>query len=145
MGSKQKFTIHALRIISFECRNAHSNPLFYRHEIVKLHDKIIIENCLCISKSINFDLPSIFNNWFTFSSDSHRYKTSCSLKGFLKVNIANTKKYGREALSNSVISSWNDIQKYFSSNKIVRDVPTFQLKSLLKKHFLDTYNTSQQL
>ena len=63
----------ALRIISFECRNAHSNPLFYRHEIVKLHDKVIIENCLFISKSINFDIPSIFNNWFTFSSDSHRY------------------------------------------------------------------------
>ena len=71
-----------LRIISFECRNANSNPLFYRHKIVKLHDKIIIENCLFISNSINFDLPSISNNWFTFSSDSHRYKTSCSLKGF---------------------------------------------------------------
>ena len=25
----------ALRIISFECRNSHSNPLFYRHKIVK--------------------------------------------------------------------------------------------------------------
>ena len=109
----------ALRIISFECRNAQSNPLFYRYEIVKLYDKIIIENCLFISKSINFDLPPIFNNWFTFSSDSHRYKTSCSLKGFLKVNNVNTKKYGREALVNSAISSWNDIQNYFSSNKML--------------------------
>ena len=51
-----------LRIISFECRNADSNPLFYRSEIVKLHDKLIIENCLFISTSINFDLPSVFNN-----------------------------------------------------------------------------------
>ena len=51
-----------LRIISFECRNAHSNPLFYRNEIVKLHDKLIIENCLFISTSINFDLPTVFNN-----------------------------------------------------------------------------------
>ena len=75
----------------------------YRHEIIKLHDKIIIENCLFISESINFHLPSIFNNWFTFSLDTHRYKTSCSLKGFLKVNIANTKKYGREDLINSAI------------------------------------------
>ena len=102
----------ALRIISFECRNAHWNPLFYRHEIVKLDGKIIVENCLFISsKSINLDISSIFNNWFTFSSDSHRYETSCSLKGFFKVNI-NTKKCGREALVNSAISSWNDIQKY---------------------------------
>ena len=56
----------ALKIISFEFRNAHSNPLFYRHEIVKLHEKIIIENYLFISKSVNFDLPSIFNNWLPF-------------------------------------------------------------------------------
>ena len=74
--------------------------------------------------------------------DSHRYETSCSLKGFLKVNNANTKKYGREAFINSAISSWNDIQNYFSSNKMLRDVPTFKLKSLLKKDFLETYNTS---
>ena len=94
-----------LRIISFECRNAHSNLLFYRHKIVKLHDKIIIENCLFISKSINLDLSPIFNNWFTFSSYSHRCKTSCSLKGLLKVNNTNTKKYGRKALINSAISS----------------------------------------
>ena len=117
----------ALRIISFGCRNAYSNPLFYRHEIVKLHDKIIIENCLFIIESINFDVPSIFNNWFTFCSDSYRYETSCSLKEFSKVNNVNTKKYGSEALINSAISSWNDIQKHFSSNKMPRDVPTFKL------------------
>ena len=134
MGSKNKFTKsliliteESLRIISFGCRNAYSNPLFYRHEIVKLHDKIIIENCLFIIESINFDVPSIFNNWFTFSSDWYRYETSCSLKEFSKVNNVNTKKYGSEALINSAISSWNDIQKHFSSNKMPRDVPTFKL------------------
>ena len=46
----------SLHIISFECRGAHSNPLF-RHEIIKLPDKILMENCLFISKSINFNLP----------------------------------------------------------------------------------------
>ena len=74
------------------------------HKIVKLHDKIIIENCLFISKSIKFDLPSIFNHWFSFSSDSHRYETSCCLKKCLNFNIKSTKKYGRKALINSVIS-----------------------------------------
>ena len=81
-------------------------------------------------------------NWFSFFSDSHRYETSCSLKGFLKVNSANAKKYVREALINGAISSWNGIQKCFSSNKMRRDVVTFKLKSLLKKNFLETYNTS---
>ena len=32
----------ALRIISFEYKNAHSNRLFYRHEIVKLHSLLKI-------------------------------------------------------------------------------------------------------
>ena len=131
-----------IRIISFDIRNAHSNPLFYRHEIVKVPDKIIIENCLFIIKSINFNLPSIFNNWFSYSSESHRYETSCFFKGLLKVNNVNTKKYGRKDLINSAISSWNDIQKYFSSNTMLPDIPTFNLKSLLKKNFLETYNTS---
>ena len=57
----------ALHIMSFECRNAHSNPLFFRHEIIKLPDKIKMENCLFIGKSINFNLLPIFNHWFTFS------------------------------------------------------------------------------
>ena len=69
MGSKQKFAKsyilikgESLRIIIFDSRNAHSNPLFHRNELVKLHDKTIIENCLFISKSVKFDLPSILNN-----------------------------------------------------------------------------------
>ena len=39
--------------MSFECKNAHSNVLSLRHEIIKIPDKIIMENCLLISKSIN--------------------------------------------------------------------------------------------
>ena len=75
---KKKF----LRIISFECSSAHSNPLFYKNEISNFHDKIIMENCLFISKYVNFHLLSILNHWFTFSSDSHTNETSCSSKFF---------------------------------------------------------------
>ena len=73
--------------MSFECRNAHSNPLLFRHEITKLPDKIIMENYLFISKPINSNLLPIFNHWFTFSSDSHNYE------------------YGREVMTNNVVSS----------------------------------------
>ena len=90
--------------MSFECRNAHSNPLFFRHEIIKLPDKILMENCLFISKSVNFNLPQIFNHWFIFSSDSHNYETSSYSKGLLKVKIVNTKKCGGEAMINNAIS-----------------------------------------
>ena len=99
--------------MSFECRNTHSNPLFSKHEMIKLPYKIIMENCLFISKSINFNFPSIFNHWFT---DSLNYETSGSSKGLLKVLTVKTKKYGREAMINNAISSWNNIQKIISSH-----------------------------
>ena len=101
---------------------------FFRHEIIKLPDKIIMENCLFISKSINFDLPPIFNHWFTFSSDSHNYETSSSSKGLLKVKTVNTKKYGREAMTNNAVSSWNNIQKIFPSH-VLRVLSYSRLKS----------------
>ena len=76
---------------------------FFRREIINIFDKTINENCLLISKSINFNLPPIFNHWFTFSSDSHNYETSSSSKGLLKVKTVNTKKYGREAMTNNSV------------------------------------------
>ena len=75
-----------------------------------------MENCLFISKSINFNLPPIFNHWFTFSSDSHNYETSSSSKGLLKVKTVNTKKYGREAIINNAILPWNKFQEIVSSH-----------------------------
>ena len=48
----------SLHIMTFECRNAEDlNSSFFRHEIIKLSDKSIVENYLFISKSINFNLP----------------------------------------------------------------------------------------
>ena len=120
---------------------------FFRHEIIKLPDKIIMENCLFISKSINFNLPPIFNHSFTFSSDSHNYETSSSSKGLLKVKIQskykeiNTKKYSREAMTNNAVSSWNNIQKTFSSC-VLRDLSYSKLKSLLVKYFLKSYSNN---
>ena len=127
--------------MSFECKNAHSNPLFFRHEIIKLADKIITENCLFISKSINFNLPPIFNHWFTFSSASHNYENYSSWKSLLKVKTVKTRKYVRKAMMNNAISSWNIIQKIISSH-VLRDLSYSKLKSLLVKYFLKTYSNN---
>ena len=68
-SSTQVFILQkkAVRIISLVCRNAHSNPHLYMHEIIQSSDKIITENCIFSCKSVNFDLPLICNQWFTFS------------------------------------------------------------------------------
>ena len=83
---KRVFTIQkkAIRTIHFEGKFDHTSYLFSESNIIKFPDKISIENCLFMSKSLNNHLPEIFNNWFIFSSDTHRYKTSCFEKGMLK-------------------------------------------------------------
>ena len=70
----------ALRIINFKERNAHYSPLLHFSKIIKVADKVKIENCLFINKYTNNKLPSIFTNWFTFSSMSHNYQTSFASK-----------------------------------------------------------------
>ena len=68
----------ALRIIIFQSRDSHSNPLFRSNHILKLDDKILIENILLASKSFNNLLPSIFKSSFAFCSNVHNYHSVSS-------------------------------------------------------------------
>ena len=63
------FTKKAVRINNFEPRNFHTSPLFKQDFILKFQDKICLENILFVSKSLNNLPPSIFNTWFSLSSD----------------------------------------------------------------------------
>ena len=63
----------ALRISNFQSRVSHSSPLFKSNHILKLEEKILIENILFINKSFNNLLPPIFKSWFNFCSDVHNY------------------------------------------------------------------------
>ena len=85
MGAKPEFqfknyyfTEKALRIINNHPRNSHSGPLFKKSNILEFEDKILINNIIFISKSINNVLPRIFKNWFIFCSERFTTKTkSC--------------------------------------------------------------------
>ena len=72
--------------------------LYFMNLTIKLPDKISVENCLFVSKSLNNQLLEVFNNCFVFSSDTHRFETLCSEKGMLKVKSFNTKSYSKEAV-----------------------------------------------
>ena len=58
-----------------------------------------------------------------------------------KVKTVKTKKYGREAMTNNAVSSWNNIQKIFPSH-VLRDLSYSRLKSLLVKYFLKSYSNN---
>ena len=70
----------ALRIINFKPRNCHTSPLFKENVILKLIDKVHLENILFVNKCINNLLPPIFNDWFTLVLAQHSYQTSSSTK-----------------------------------------------------------------
>ena len=65
----------ALRIMNFKDQLFHSSPFFSSNNILKFDNKIT-ENIIFIRKSINKQLPPIFNDWFTFSRNLHKYETS---------------------------------------------------------------------
>ena len=69
----------ALIIMNYQPRNSHTSPLFRKTSVLKLKDKINLENILFITKSINNLLPSLFYNWFVVSSDTHKYNNSWSV------------------------------------------------------------------
>ena len=92
----------ALRIINFKPRNCHTSPLFKENVILKLIDKVHLENILFVNKCINNLLPPIFNDWFTLVSAQHSYQTSSSTKEKLFKPPFKTISYGK----NSIILLW---------------------------------------
>ena len=96
--------------MNYQSRNSHTSPLFRKAAFLKFKDKINLENILFISKSINNLLPSLFNNWFAFSSDTHKYNTSCSSNDKLQKYSYSTNTYGKNPIIISAIESWNNSQ-----------------------------------
>ena len=82
----------AIRIITVQSRNCHSNPLFSKLKLLKFNDKLHLENVLLIGKFINTLLPPFVNNWFTFGSNVHNYETTSSatckiIKPSFRINL----------------------------------------------------------
>ena len=100
----------AIRIMNYQPQNSHTSPLFRKAAVLKFKDKINLENILYISKSINNLLPSFFNNWFVFSSDTHKYNTSWSSNDKLQKYSYTTNTYGKNSIIISAIESWNNSQ-----------------------------------
>ena len=93
----------ALRIMNYQPRNSHTSPA-----VLKFKDKINLENIVFISKSINNLLPSLVNNWFIFSSDTHQYNTSWYSNDKLQKYSYRTNTYGKNSITISAIESWNN-------------------------------------
>ena len=99
------FTKKTIRIINFQPRNFHTSPLFKQNSILKFQDKICLDNILFISKSLNNLSLSVFNRWFSVSSDQHNYETLSSTQGNLMKLFYKTKRYGKYSITVSAVES----------------------------------------
>ena len=129
---------NAIRIINFQSINFHTSPLFKQNSILKFQDKICLENILFISKSLNNLSPSVFNTWFSFSSDQHNYETSSSTQGNLIKLFYKTKRYGQYSRTVSAVESWNKIQKQFK-DLWLRDLSPNNIKIIVSDLYLKSY------
>ena len=128
----------AVRIIYFQLRNFHTSPLFKQNFILKFQDKICLENILFVSKSLNNLSPSIFNTWFSFSSDQHNCETSISTQGNLIKLFYKTNRYGRYSITVSAVESWNKIQKQLKSI-LYKDLSSNKIKTLVTNFYFKSY------
>ena len=128
----------SLRIIYFLNHNAHTSPLFRELNILKLPDKITLENCFFINKYFNKCLPIIFKNWFILSSPFHTYNICWSNLGCIVVAPHNTKIYGRNSINISGVYACNYLQK-LNENNLFYQISANKLKIIIKNLFLNSY------
>ena len=127
----------ALRIINFQPFNSHSSPLFKKSSILKFSDNVNLENTLFVSKSINNLLPSLFNNWFLFSSDQHNYETSWSSLDNLHKPSYKTNTYGKNSIVVSAINAWNNSQNFLKIS--LRHLSPNKIKKILSDAYFANY------
>ena len=119
-------------------RYSHTSHLFKQSSILKFQDKICLENILFISKSLNNLSTSVFNTWFSFSSDQHNYETSSSTQGNLTKLFYKTNKYGKYSITVSAVESWNKIQKQLK-NILIKDLPPNKTKTAVSNFYFKSY------
>ena len=138
-GSIKSLTIlqkKAHRRINFKARNCHTSLLFKENAILKLIDKVQLENILFVNKCINNLLPPIFNDWFTFVSAQHTYQTSSSTEEKLFKPPCKTISYGKNSVTSSSFQSWNNAQQKLGLLKVL---PTAKIKQLITNEILKNY------
>ena len=120
----------------FLIREAHINSIFKDFNILKLHDKIALENSIFIHKSFKHPLFQPFDNWFGLSPNFHTHNTRWSSLGCLNVPSHRPNLYERNSVCISAIFTWNYLQN-FQRNNLFHKFTTKCLKNLLTLHFFE--------
>ena len=127
----QKRTI---RILSFSKFEAHTNPLFARLKILKLHDIIFFHTACFMYKFSKSSLPNTFDNFFTRINTRHSYNTRLSSKSsFALPNIRTN--YGKFNITFFGPKVWNQVKES------IKTLSFQSFKRELKADLLSSYTS----
>ena len=125
--------------MNIQSRDSHSSPLLKSNHILKLEDKILIENVLFIKKkSFNNLLPPIFKSWFTFCSDFQNYQIVSSTTDKIFKPSYRADSFRKNSVTIGAINSWNKTQHQFNNLSLKTYSPT-KIESLLSKKCIENY------
>ena len=122
----------AVRIINFQPRNFHTSRLFKQ-------SSMCVEKISLVSISVTV-APSVFNTWFSFSSEQHIDKTSSSRQGNLIKSSYRTNSYGKYSVIGKAVDFWNKIKKNPLKTNYWKIYPTITLKHFAAIFILNHIN-----
>ena len=106
----------------------------------KIHEKKVLTELFLVNLQAFCLLlkNSVFNTWFSFSSDHHNYETSSSTQGNLAKNFYKANKYGKYSITVSAVESWNRIQKQLK-NILLKDLSPNKTKTVVSNFYFKSY------
>ena len=119
-----------------------SDPLFYKLEILKVHNVFKLQVSKFIFNCLQLNTPTIFHNWFRLNFTIHNYNTRSTIfdidneinSNNLFILSTRTTHYGLKLLRVSGPKIWNLIPNHIRSNQSV-----CSFKRNLKNHLIAQY------
>ena len=106
-------------------------PLFYKSDILKLHDINTFQVACFIYKSISGILPLSFQSFFVLNNAIHNYSTRYSNNVHINSCATQVRTY---SIRNYGSKIWNEIP-----SKIRESASFYVFKKKVKLHLLNTY------
>ena len=144
----------ALRLIKFEHYQAHTNPIFKELKLLKLMDVIRMKNLLLVHNTLNLNIPTHFQNYFSLKTTKHKYRTINNPNSLLSIPkgsvvLPDVKgKHGEQSVKHICAKTWNKTLKALladnQKSNITLDTNLHEMninkfKNILKQFFIDSY------
>ena len=119
--------------MTFSSYYEHTNLLFIKLEILKIHDLVIYHNALFMYDFHSDNLPDTFNTFFLPVNHTHNYNTRLASRSSYSLSRIRTN-YGKFNIRYSGAKLWNDIDDETKKLKLSH------FKKKFKKKLLSKYN-----